>query len=98
MTTSENRHRKPGSQSRCGERLLGNVLSRRGGAAAHGPIKRGTSGDSPALAHELAELVVNGPKRATAGSAWVNEKIAASRAGAGRLQRGDRTRRHAARA
>ena len=30
-------------------------------------------GDSPALAHELVELVLNGPKRATAGSAWVYE-------------------------
>jgi uncharacterized protein YhfF/RimJ/RimL family protein N-acetyltransferase len=27
-------------------------------------------GDSPALAHELVELVLHGPKRATAGAAW----------------------------
>jgi uncharacterized protein YhfF/RimJ/RimL family protein N-acetyltransferase len=27
-------------------------------------------GDSPALAHELVELVLDGPKRATAGAAW----------------------------
>src|SRR5512145_3381101 len=28
-------------------------------------------GDSPELAHDLAELVLNGPKRATAGLAWL---------------------------
>ena len=31
-------------------------------------------GDSAALAHELAELVIHGPKRATAGLAWSNEQ------------------------
>lgn len=31
-------------------------------------------GDSPALAHELVELVLNGPKRATAGAAWAVER------------------------
>lgn len=30
-------------------------------------------GDTPALAHELAELVLHGPKRATASLAWSNE-------------------------
>lgn len=32
-------------------------------------------GDSTALAHELAELVLHGPKRATAGLAWTFEQI-----------------------
>lgn len=32
-------------------------------------------GDSPALAHDLAELVLHGPKRATAGLAWTFETI-----------------------
>jgi len=31
-------------------------------------------GDSPQLAHELVELVLNGPKRGTASSAWDNEQ------------------------
>jgi uncharacterized protein YhfF/RimJ/RimL family protein N-acetyltransferase len=30
-------------------------------------------GDSPAMAHELVELVLYGPKRATAASVWLNE-------------------------
>jgi uncharacterized protein YhfF/GNAT superfamily N-acetyltransferase len=32
-------------------------------------------GDSPALAHELAELILHGPKRATAGLAEVNDGL-----------------------
>ena len=32
-------------------------------------------GDSPQLAHELVELVIHGPKRATAGLAETNEKL-----------------------
>jgi uncharacterized protein YhfF/GNAT superfamily N-acetyltransferase len=31
-------------------------------------------GDTPALAHELVELVLRGPKRATAGLAWFNDE------------------------
>lgn len=34
------------------------------------PFQAWYFGDSDALAHELVELVLNGPKRATAGSAW----------------------------
>jgi len=30
-------------------------------------------GDSPRLAHELVELVLNGPKRATAGAVWAHD-------------------------
>src|ERR1700704_3634590 len=50
------------------------AFCRASGVPPRTPYQAWYFGDSPALAHELAELVVNGPKRATAGSAWVNEK------------------------
>jgi uncharacterized protein YhfF/RimJ/RimL family protein N-acetyltransferase len=38
------------------------------------PFQAWHFGDSAALAHELVELVLNGPKRATAGAAWAVER------------------------
>lgn len=46
---------------------------RAAGVPPETPYQAWYFGDSPALAHELAELVLNGPKRATASSMWVNE-------------------------
>ena len=39
------------------------------------PIRRWYFGDSPQLAHELAELVLHGPKRATAGLGWTTDAL-----------------------
>jgi uncharacterized protein YhfF/GNAT superfamily N-acetyltransferase len=43
------------------------------GVPAQTPYQAWYFGDSPALAHELVELVLHGPKRATAGAAWLYE-------------------------
>lgn len=47
---------------------------RRAGLPEATPYQAWPFGDSPELAHELAELVVHGPKRATAGLAACNER------------------------
>jgi uncharacterized protein YhfF/GNAT superfamily N-acetyltransferase len=47
---------------------------RRAGLPAATPCQAWPFGDSPELAHELAELVVHGPKRATAGLVAYNER------------------------
>jgi uncharacterized protein YhfF/GNAT superfamily N-acetyltransferase len=44
------------------------------GLPATTPFQAWPFGDSPALAHELAELVLHGPKRATAGLVACNER------------------------
>jgi len=49
------------------------AFCRASGVPARTPYQAWYFGDSPELAHELAELVLHGPKRATAGSAWFNE-------------------------
>jgi uncharacterized protein YhfF/GNAT superfamily N-acetyltransferase len=46
---------------------------RASGVPPQTPYQAWYFGDSPALAHELVELVLHGPKRATAGSMMVNE-------------------------
>lgn len=43
------------------------------GIAPDTPYQDWHFGDSPQLAHELVELVIHGPKRATAGLLWFNE-------------------------
>lgn len=43
------------------------------GIAPDMPYQAWHFGDSPQLAHELVELVIHGPKRATAGLLWFNE-------------------------
>jgi uncharacterized protein YhfF/RimJ/RimL family protein N-acetyltransferase len=50
------------------------TFCRAAGVPSQTPYQAWYFGDSPKLAHELIELVVNGPKRATASSAWVNEQ------------------------
>jgi len=47
------------------------AFCRAAGVPAGTPYQAWYFGDSAALAHELAELVLNGPKRATAGSATI---------------------------
>jgi uncharacterized protein YhfF/GNAT superfamily N-acetyltransferase len=49
------------------------AFCRASGVPPQTPYQAWYFGDSPALAHELAELVVHGPKRATAGAAWLYE-------------------------
>lgn len=69
------------------EEIVANLVSKQGGAEtfwqafcnASGvppqtPYQAWYFGDSPQLAHELADLVVNGPKRATAGDTELYEK------------------------
>lgn len=50
------------------------AFCRASGVPPHTPYQAWYFGDSPALAHELAELVLHGPKRGTAGDAWTNER------------------------
>jgi len=50
------------------------TFCRAAGVPPQTPYQAWYFGDSPRLAHDLIELVVNGPKRATASSAWVNEQ------------------------
>ncbi len=47
---------------------------RQAGIDAATPYQAWYFGDSPDLAHRLVELVIHGPKRATAGLAWTFEK------------------------
>lgn len=50
------------------------AFCRASGVPASTPYQAWFFGDSPQLALELVELVLNGPKRATASSAWDNEQ------------------------
>jgi uncharacterized protein YhfF/GNAT superfamily N-acetyltransferase len=68
-TVSENLVPKTGAVSAFWE-----TFCRAAGVPPDTPYQAWYFGDSPAMAHELVELVLHGPKRATAGSAWVNEK------------------------
>ena len=49
------------------------TFCRAAGVPPHTPYQAWYFGDSPAMAHELVELVLNGPKRATASSGWMND-------------------------
>jgi uncharacterized protein YhfF/RimJ/RimL family protein N-acetyltransferase len=51
------------------------TFCRAAGVPPHTPYQAWYFGDSPAMAHELVELVLNGPKRATASSGWMNETV-----------------------
>ena len=55
-------------------RTFWETFCRATGVPPQTPYQAWYFGDSPRLAHELIELVLNGPKRATASSAWVNEQ------------------------
>jgi len=55
-------------------RTFWETFCRAAGVPPQTPYQAWYFGDSPRLAHELIELVLNGPKRATASSAWVNEQ------------------------
>jgi uncharacterized protein YhfF/GNAT superfamily N-acetyltransferase len=66
---TENLVRKEGAV-----RTFWETFCRAAGVPPTTPYQAWYFGDSPRLAHELIELVVNGPKRATASSAWVNEQ------------------------
>jgi len=51
------------------------TFCRAAGVPPHTPYQAWYFGDSPTMAHELVELVLNGPKRATASSGWMNETV-----------------------
>ena len=68
------------------EPIVDNVVPKRGpvvtfweafcraaGVPTTTPYQAWYFGDSPRLAHELVELVLNGPKRATAGAVWAHD-------------------------
>jgi uncharacterized protein YhfF/GNAT superfamily N-acetyltransferase len=50
------------------------AFCRASGVPPQTPYQAWYFGDSPQMARELANLVVHGPKRATAGSVWANER------------------------
>lgn len=69
------------------ETLVGNLVPKAGAVAAYWetfcratgvppptPYQAWYFSDSPAMAHELVELVLHGPKRATASGVWANEQ------------------------